>query len=139
MTKSTIHNANLCVGFISKSRVFSRYPKVIEQLECVPFDASKLHPNAYNPSIIRHQGRVIMAYRWQTKAGEQTKIALAVLDDNLTVESVHELKVAETSDLFSMEDPKLFELAGVLHIAWVSSKWPKQMNAVVRYAPCPLP
>ena len=74
---SIIHNRDLATDFIAKSGVLSRYPKVSEQVECLPLDSARLPAFSYNPSIYRKEGRLWMTYRYHYEANFKTRIGIA--------------------------------------------------------------
>jgi hypothetical protein len=136
--RSVEENRRLAYQAAKTNKIFSRFPKVREQLKSVPMDVSKFHPFAYNPTMIDWNGKIVMVYRWQKKRMEHTRLALAILDNDFKTESVHELTCEGTEHL-GLEDAKLFTLNGKLMLSWVTSRYPKDLLAVVRYAECPMP
>lgn len=99
------HNWALAQKFIEEQRVTSRYPKVSEQLPTLPLNRAALKPFGYNPSIIEHDGWLLMAYRYHPDANNRkTWLALSQINpegEPISCSLVH----IEGS---SREDPKLF-------------------------------
>lgn len=117
------HNRELSAAYMKANKVYSRYPKVTEQVETVPLDMTKLFPFGYNPSIIEFGGKMLMAYRYH-QGTAATKIALW---DGTTNEPI------KVPDAPSAEDPKLFVWCDELFMSVVVSRWPDMARSVVRY------
>jgi hypothetical protein len=115
----TAHNRPLAFEVITRTSTFSRYPRVSEQLECLPLETQKLFTNGYNPSI---NTKGWLAYRFH-KGGASTKLAIAQLGDGGVVLRNGEL-VTTGGDL-GEDDPKLFSFRGDDYISWVESVWLK--------------
>jgi predicted GH43/DUF377 family glycosyl hydrolase len=124
------HNYRLSSKFISESGIHSRYPKVTDQIDCVALDTSKLNPFAYNPSIIRHGGELMMSFRWHNQAGASNISVVAITDDFKTSDPIS----LSCTDHTGMEDPKLFEHRGKMMISWVASRFPDTARSAVRYS-----
>ncbi len=121
------HNKKLTAEFLAKSKVFSRYPRVSEQLETVPLDTSKLFPFGYNPTI-NEKGWLV--YRFH-KGGPTTKLAMAQINlESGAVFSNRELVIGTRSE----EDPKLFRMRYKDCLSWVDSAWPGHPKSVVKCA-----
>lgn len=118
------HNRELAYAYIKENKVYSRYPKVTDQIETVPLDTGKLFPFGYNPSIIEFGGKMLMAYRYHPAPTPATKIAIW---DGTTNEKL------DVPDSDSAEDPKLFTWSGELFMSFIVSKWPDMAKSVVRY------
>lgn len=115
------HNADLCAAYVASSGVFSRYPRVSEQVETVPLELHKLEPFGYNPTMIEYKGRILMAYRYH-QGTLSTQLAIAEIDLLGHVLSHGKLVVNSRS----AEDPKFFTV-GVgndLMMSWVDSVYP---------------
>jgi len=78
----------------------------------------KLFPFGYNPSIIQYGARTLMAYRYHPVQSWETKLAIAELDHQFNVISNREITLTGPSN----EDPRLFEVGGVLFICYVHSR-----------------
>jgi predicted GH43/DUF377 family glycosyl hydrolase len=124
------HNRHLCAVSMNYFKIHSRYPRVSEQVELMPLEIGKLKPFGYNPSIIEHNGKMLLVYRYH-EGGKDTKLAYAVIGDQGHVLS-HTLLPSSGK---SMEDPKLFLDNGVIHISWVESTFPNPpFKSVVSYS-----
>ena len=129
LSKTTAHNRELCNTFIAENKIRSRYPKVSEQLECLPLERDKLFLYGYNPSIIRYNGSIWMAYRNHT-GRVNTQLALAKIDDTGKVLSNEVLASKEGR---SLDDPRLFQVGHTVRVSWVDSSWPMVPTASVVY------
>jgi predicted GH43/DUF377 family glycosyl hydrolase len=118
------HNEKLAKDWLSFRQISSLYPKVTEQAERVPLNRLALYSFGYNPSIIRHKGRVLMAYRYHPEETPATALAIAELDEKFNVTSNQTIR-AEHAGFRSVEDPRLFEHNGQLWISYVVSTWPE--------------
>lgn len=111
----TTHNRALLDRVMRETRTFSRYPRVSEQVECLPLETHKLFAGAYNPSI---NANGLMVYRFhRTKLA--TKLAAAQLGDNGAVLSNRELETTGKT----VDDPKLFTHCGIDYMSWVEADW----------------
>ncbi len=119
-SKVTEHNAALCTEYMKRSKVFSRYPKVSEQLECLPLESNKLAPFGYNPALRANGEHLQMVYRFHF-SGLSTKLAIADLKYSGEVIADGELPI-ETSK--SNEDAKYFTSGGKPCLSWVDSNFP---------------
>ena len=54
------HNRALMDKFLKARGIVSQFPPVEQQLESIIVKG--LPPGSYNPSIIRHRGKLVMAY-----------------------------------------------------------------------------
>lgn len=129
VSKTTEHNRDLCNTFINENRIRSRFPKVSEQLECLPLERDKLFPFGYNPSIIKFNGAVWMAYRYHT-GKPNTSLALAKIDETGKVLSN---EVLATKPGRSLDDPRLFQVGNTVRVSWVDSSWPSNPVTSVVY------
>lgn len=126
------HNADLAQAFITKLNVSSRYPKVVEQVEALPLEITKLVRFGYNPSIIEDEGCLLMAYRYHDGNTLSTKLAVAQVAFDGKVLSNRTLDLPGSAT--SAEDPKLFRHAGAIWLCWVESNYPMlPLSAVVKY------
>ena len=120
------HNRDLAAAYIGDR---PRWPKVSEQVECLPLDLGKLHKNAYNPTIIERNGSLFMAYRYH-EGTLASKLAVAYVADNGAVRGNHKLDLVG----HSLEDPKFFQFgSGELWMSWVEAYWPVKAVGSVRY------
>ena len=100
-----------------------------------PITINGLFRHNYNPSIIRHQGKLLLAYRWHPDPGScRTKIAIAELTEDFKIISNEAITVPSEIRALSVEDPRLFEFRGQLHISYTVSRVPqKPPFCVVQY------
>lgn len=122
------HNMELAQEFVATRKVSSRYPRVSEQVELVPINTSSLFEYGYNPSIIEFGGKLLMTYRYHTGT-LWTRLAMADWTEDGQVTNNHALEV----NGYSVEDPKFFTLGNILHMSWVESHYPMELEASVRY------
>ena len=137
MTKSTEHNSKLCAEFIARSKVFSRYPRVSEQAESLPF-GSGLPKFAYNNSVMRYNCDLWMSFRYHFSNDYRTKIGFALVTESGKIERVQDLEL----EGFSNEDVRLFMFQSEPWMSWVEAKWEGAMTypkAVVKFAKLDLP
>jgi predicted GH43/DUF377 family glycosyl hydrolase len=129
------HNRALMDKFLKARGIVSQFPPVEQQLESIIVKG--LPPGSYNPSIIRHRGKLVMAYRFHETTAK-TKLGIAELDENFTVVRNETLNLDEDEGL-SLEDAKLFEFKGELWMNFVVSNWPNfpasQVKCVKLYKP----
>lgn len=123
------HNKAHLDAFLKSRGIKSQFPPVEQQLESVV--VAGLFKGGYNPSIIRHNGGLVMAYRFHADDTAATRIAVAELDDSFRVTSNQQLEINDETS--SHEDPRLFEFKGALWMAYVSSTWPKFPASTVKY------
>lgn len=131
--KYIAHNDVLAKAWLDKNSIVSAVPPVQEQLPCAPLNRLALHPFGYNPSLIRFNGKLLMAYRWHDEGNASTTLAMAELDEQFNVTANR--PIAMPQDKYaSHEDPRLFVFQGALHMSYVCSTWPESPpKAVVRY------
>ena len=124
------HNRALSAAYIASVDNPPRYPKVSDQVECLPLQHWKLVPFGYNPTITDVGGGVMMmCYRYH-ESSPATKLACATIGGDGNVSEWWLLPVNVTG---SVEDPKLFLLEGVTHLSFVQSNFPTGLKAVVKY------
>lgn len=125
-------NERLYKDFMARNRIKSAYPAVYDQIASVQVNRRALSKYGYNPSLIRENGKLLMAYRWHPKNTPQTALAIATLDDNLNVLSNNQVTVATQRG--SDEDPRLFIHKGSLWVSYVDSTWPdRPPKCVIKY------
>lgn len=98
------------------------FPKVSEQVSAMRVNPAALFPGGYNPSIIRHNGALLMAYRYHATNNLSTQLAMAELDDKFNV--VRNSRIEVGSNQQSAEDPRLFSYRGQLWLSWVDADFP---------------
>ena len=107
------------------------YPPVTQQLETLPLNRKQLKPHGYNPSIIRWNGRILMAYRFHPGYEWATRLAVAELDQSFKVIGHKELGLGDKA---SFEDPRLFIHQDALWMSWTESAGPTgNWHCVVKY------
>lgn len=123
------HNRKLMEEYVASSGVHCRFSKVSEQVDCIPLQRDKLKPFGYNPSIIEHDGRMFMAYRYH-QGTPSTKLAMAEIKETGEVVSGWPLVM----DGRSIEDPKLFPHNGHVFMSWVEASYPElPLRSVVKW------
>lgn len=133
LPKYITHNSDLASDWLSRNGITCAVKPVHEQLPCAPLNRRALHPFGYNPSIILHRNRMLMAYRWHDEGNASTALAMAELDKDFNVTSNKEIRPPQDK-YQSIEDPRLFVLHGELHVSYVCSTWPdKPPKSVVKY------
>src|SRR5512142_1261163 len=113
------HNEALMREFLKAHNITARFPAVTKQLPSYAINRRAISPYGYNPSLIRFDNRLLLAYRWHPKNNPQTALALAVLDDAFNV--VNNQGIAVPDNHGSVEDPRLFVHGGELWISYVDS------------------
>jgi len=121
-------NKLLADKYIEDHKICSRYPRVSDQVEVVASFSGMLR-NGYNPSIVEHDGKILMALRYHPIDTPDTKLMLVNLDKDFSIISTRPLEIQGDS----MEDPRWFKCNGKLFLSWVDSKYPKLMSSVVKY------
>lgn len=121
MRQTVAHNQALLKTFLDERGIKSQWPPVTGQAESFPI--SGLPPGAYNPSLIRFRGRLVMAYRYHPTDSARTVLGIAELGEDLKVVSVETPDMNE-DDHLSLEDPRLFIFKGELWMNYVVSTWP---------------
>ncbi len=128
----TAHNRKLCAEVMTRTKTFSRYPRVSEQVECLPLETHKLKPFAYNPAL---NAKGWLAYRYHvSKLG--TRLAVAQLGENGQVLSDREIQMPVMGR--TVDDPKLWTHNGEDYISYVEANWDdadylKTLRCCVRY------
>ncbi len=124
---SLAYNRDLCFQFMQKAKVHSRYPRVSEQVECLPLETHNLFAGAYNPTINENGW---MAYRFPS--GPYTRLGLARLSENYDGHVLSNTEL-ETGNDRSDEDPKMFQWCGHEYLSFVDSGFPKEIKAIVKF------
>ena len=115
------HNMNLWLKHAADNGVTARYPAVSEQVETLPLETAKLFVGGYNPTIIEHDGKLLMAYRYH---GDTLATSLAVAHIGAGGDIMANAPITNVQESF--EDPKFFKFDGKLFMSWVRSKWPSE-------------
>lgn len=120
--KRLLHNEKVAKDFWKSNPSAIEPPKVTEQASGGwSINRHSLKPYGYNPSIIRFNGRLLMAYRWHPEHESQTRLAIAELADDFSVMNDRDIFVQARS----AEDPRLFVYGDDLCIGFVDSTWPE--------------
>lgn len=123
------YNRDLVAAYIAAAGSPPRWPKVSEQVECLPLETGKLYPHAYNPTIIDRDSSIFMAYRYH-EGTLASKLATANVSE--TGEVLNNAKLDAVGH--SLEDPKFFKLgSSELWMSWVEAYWPVKAVGSVRY------
>lgn len=123
-----VRNKTALDKYISDNQIVSQWPSIENQMDAVIVKG--LPVGAYNPSIIRFRGRLVLSYRFhQTTA--KTQLGIAELDENFTVFHSQTLNLDEDESL-SCEDAKLFIWKGELWMNFVVSTWPNFPSSQVK-------
>ncbi len=134
---ATQHNQPLALAYVKSCGYYSRYPKVSEQVECLPLKRDQLRPFGYNPTILDDNGWLMMAYRFHHESDRPaTAIAISQVDIDGTVISNWQLPV----DAPSVEDPYLFKVGNETFVSFVVARfeqvkgvWISDPKCAVRY------
>lgn len=77
------------------------------------------HPDAFNPSIIKWKGNILMVFRYRDNNGATHPMCLVELDQNFDVISpLYDVEILDDSLSSSAQDPRLLEIDGVLYIVY---------------------
>jgi predicted GH43/DUF377 family glycosyl hydrolase len=123
-----IHNENLARQWLSNNGITAMFPPVTRQVEAMQINPRALFQNGYNPSIVRHEGKLLMAYRFHPMNAASTRLAMAELDEDGNVTANTEITGIEGN---SIEDPKLWSEDTSLWMSWVRSNWPQSATCLV--------
>lgn len=125
------HNEYLFNNYMGERGLEAMFPPVHEQLATLPLNRRSLHPYGYNASIIRHNDRTLLAYRWHHAGTAATRLAVAELD--ISGNAITNVQL-DTGNEHSADDPRLFTVGDQLYINFVLSTWPKiPTTSVVMY------
>lgn len=97
----------------------SEWPPIWEQLPGMVIQF--LPPAAYNPTITRHNGKLILAYRYHPDTTFTSKIGISEMDDRFRVLNNQQLDLNDDS---GCEDPRFFNFNGDLWMSYVHSTYP---------------
>lgn len=125
------YNENLARAFYAQRGIQSTVSPVFKQHQSIILNRHALFPFGYNPSIIRWQGRILMAYRWHPRNTPSTELAIAELDERFNVKTNDRIQFVPAA--LSTEDPRLFIFRDELYISYVETEWPKRLSGVVKY------
>jgi predicted GH43/DUF377 family glycosyl hydrolase len=116
------HNQRLHDAWMKAHGNPSPFPAIEKQIELMPLNLKGVFPWGFNPSIIRFNERLLMAYRYPIHGNIlNTKIAIAEIDANWNVRSNKPISVKTE---LACDDPRLFIFNGNLFCCWVESVSP---------------
>jgi len=118
------HNAAQYKKFMDAKGISASYRKVSDQVTLVPFNRQSIFQHGYNPSIVRFEGQLLMAYRWHGNGTASTWLAMAELDEGYNATATSRIRVIGVPDKLSVDDPRLFVFGGQLWCSYVCSTWP---------------
>lgn len=113
------HNKALAESFLAKHKITCTIPQVSRQVELRKLNSHNLRQFGYNPSIIRHDGKFLLAYRWHAQRTLGTDLQIAEVDE--TSGSILSDKKLEIPGNLSTEDPKFFSDGKTLWISYVEA------------------
>ena len=126
---ATQHNQPLALNYAAKCGLYSRYPKVSEQVETLPLKRDQLRPFGYNPTILEDNGWLTMAYRWHHESDRPaTAIALSQVDIDGSIVSNLRLPI----DAPSAEDPFLFRIGNETCVSYVVARWQEEAGVWIK-------
>jgi len=128
------YNQHHAREFLEKHNLVHRSKPVTAQCQATIINPKSLPPFAYNPSLIRWRNRLLMCFRFHATGNLSTRLGIAELDDKLSVKKWSQLKINDEQSSHSYEDARLFLFQDNLWISYVESKYPKQLECVVKYA-----
>jgi predicted GH43/DUF377 family glycosyl hydrolase len=128
-------NKSALEKYLAENKIESLWPSIENQLFTIPVKGLPIA--AYNPSIIRFRGKLLMLYRFHEDT-LKTKLGIAELDENFSVVSTETLNLDEDETL-SLEDGRLYIWKGELWMSYVLSTSPNfpssQMKICKLYKP----
>jgi hypothetical protein len=124
------YNEELLVEFAKKIGLSTAKPSVVDQVDCSIINAKAVYAYGYNPSIIRHDGRLLMMYRSHRTGNLTTQLAIAELDEQFNVLNNQWL---EGDLMYSTEDGRLFHHGNDLYCSYTESRLPNEYVCVVKY------
>ena len=123
------HNRRLLDEFLERNGSPALFPQVSAQHCSIPITG--IFDGGYNPSIARHNGRLVCAYRYHHDGTASTRLAICELDDKFATIDNQAINLNETA--LSHEDPRLFVFQDSLWMSYIASEWPHFPAAKVRY------
>lgn len=128
-TITVTRNRELCEDYIKQNGPHFRYPKVTDQIECLP--TPQIGGFAYNPTIMDSGDHLTMFCRYHRGDEARTRIKKVLLQENTGI-------VTGSSDFVlqgkSFEDPRLFKWQGRNYLSWVESCVPEEpFRSVVKF------
>jgi predicted GH43/DUF377 family glycosyl hydrolase len=113
------HNEKLASAYLAEHNITFLFPAAESQVESIIVNQSALARHGYNPSIIRHEGKLLMTYRAHPDGTSRTGLHLAGLSDSLDVLWSKKIEVEALGN--SIEDARLFTHEGKLCASFVDS------------------
>lgn len=83
-----------------------------------------IHAHGYNPSLIRHNGKLLISYRVHDRGDWRTNLFIGEFDDALCCTRVSPVNVPDGFKENSQEDCRLWEHKGQLWMSWTCSLYP---------------
>lgn len=83
-----------------------------------------LPPHAYNPSILRHDGKLLLTFRVHDRGDWRTSLYIAELGEGLEILSVAPIRVPPEVSENSIEDGRCFFHNNQLHLSYTNSLFP---------------
>lgn len=117
-----VHNEGKAKDWLIANGGEAMFPVVSKQVKAMRVNPAALHPYGYNGSIIRHGGKVLMAYRYHPNNNLSTRLGMAEFDEKWNVVKNTTIEVPSQSQ--SVEDPRLFTYQGQLWMSWVDADFP---------------
>lgn len=114
------HNEKLAEELLRNMGSPPLFPMVAMQQKVTTINRHALAPFGYNPSLTRHDGRLLMAYRSHTN-GPNTSLFMAELNDDLTVAKNSPIQISANG--MSVEDARLFPWQGALWMSFQISRF----------------
>ncbi len=124
-----VHNEGKGREWLQSNGGEALFPAVSRQIKAMRVNPMALHPFGYNPSIIRHNGRLLMAYRYHPGNNLSTRLAMAEFDGRWNVVKNMEIETPGAGQ--STEDPRLFTFQGQLWMSWVDADFPSPAPTAV--------
>ncbi len=124
-----VHNEGKGREWLKENGGEALFPSVSRQIKAMRVNPVALHPFGYNPSIIRHNGRLLMAYRYHPGNNLSTRLAMAEFDGRWNV--VKNMEIETPAPGQSTEDPRLFTFQGQLWMSWVDADFPSPAPTAV--------
>lgn len=80
--------------------------------------------DAYNPSIIEHNGELLMSYRWHADGTAMSKPGMAELDKDFKVFKNADVRLPDSIARYALEDGRLFKHRGALWMSYTMAAFP---------------
>lgn len=126
-----IHNETEARKWLARHKISSSIEPVSKQVKTIPLNRRSIFFWGYNPSIVRHNGKLLMAYRYHKENTKNTTLAMAELDDKFNIVANQTIEIKSRKQ--SMEDPGLFRFNNELWMAYIESNWPTASTCTMHY------